>query len=106
MVACGQADMYARKAACGASDLRNEQFSTELVDNFGETWCMSRITLEFDRGAGWELRHENEAETTPEQAIAELPWYCGQYPHRVLIDGRLIAEVREPRYSRSEVIRH
>lgn len=67
---------------------------------------MSTITLEFDRGAGWELRHQSDAETTEDQAVAELPWYCGQYPHRLLIDGRLIAEVREPKYSRSTVIRY
>ena len=65
-----------------------------------------QVRIEMDRGRGWELRHEGITMLTEEQAAAQLPAYCAQWPHRIWLEGRLIAEVREPRYLRSVVIRH
>jgi hypothetical protein len=65
-----------------------------------------RVRIEMDRGRGWETRHEGETTLTAEQAAAQLPAYCAHWPHRIWLNGTLIAEVREPRYLRSVVIRH
>lgn len=67
---------------------------------------MAHIRIELDRGAGWQLRQEGNMPLSADQLAALLPGYCSQYPHRALIDGRVVAEVRRPRYLASKVLRH
>lgn len=53
---------------------------------------MTHLTIEMDRGNGWEVRSEGDGDFTAEQAAASLPAYAVQYPHRALLDGVVVAE--------------
>jgi len=72
---------------------------------------MPRLRIEMNRDGTksapvWVVRAEGDAGVTVEQAIAQLPAYCSKYQHRMFFDGRLMAEVKAPRYLRSKIIRH
>jgi hypothetical protein len=65
------------------------------------------ITIEMDRGAGWEVRQIGESSAhTPAELLALLPSYCVAYPHRLWISGELIATARRTRNGRVVVTRH
>lgn len=52
---------------------------------------MAKVLIEIDRGNGWQVRQEGEAEITADALADQLPAYCLQYPHRAFLDGVLIA---------------
>lgn len=45
-----------------------------------------------DRGNGWEMRADGQADVTAEQLREQLPMYAIQYPHRALLDGEVVGE--------------
>jgi hypothetical protein len=49
------------------------------------------IRIEMDRGAGWELRSEGDADATVDHVREQLDAYAIQYPHRAWVDGELVA---------------
>jgi sRNA-binding protein len=53
---------------------------------------MAYIWIEMDRGDGWELRLESEADITAEQLRQELPTYCSRHKARAFLNGILIGE--------------
>lgn len=64
---------------------------------------VAHIRIEMDRGNGWELRSEGDAEATVEQVIAQLPGYASSYPHRAIVDGAVVAEAQRPHGLRGKV---
>jgi hypothetical protein len=54
---------------------------------------MKTLTIEMDRGTGWEVRAEGAipADTSTARIQADLRAYAIQYPHRALLDGVEIA---------------
>lgn len=61
---------------------------------------MAHLTIEMDRGNGWEVRSEGDADCTPEQIARSLPAYAIQYPHRALLDGVVVATAEPRRVAR------
>ena len=53
------------------------------------------LRIEMDRGNGWELRAEGPipADTSQDTINHNLLAYAVQYPHRALIDGKVVARV-------------
>jgi hypothetical protein len=51
------------------------------------------LTIEMDRGQGWEVRAEGKipANTTTASITQNLRAYAIQYPHRALVNGRIVA---------------
>jgi hypothetical protein len=51
------------------------------------------LTIELDRGHGWQRRAEGKipADTSTARIEADLRAYAIQYPHRALLDGRVVA---------------
>jgi hypothetical protein len=62
---------------------------------------MARLRIEMDRGAGWELRREGDADTTAEQVRDALAAYAVQFPHRALLNGKIVATALPPRHNGS-----
>jgi hypothetical protein len=60
---------------------------------------MTTLTIELDRGQGWEVRAEGQipADTSLDRITADLRAYAIQYPHRALVDGRVVAMVEDGR---------
>ena len=58
---------------------------------------MASVRIEMDRGNGWEVRQEGEADMTTEAVVALLPAYAIQYPHRAFVDGVLVREAQPTR---------
>jgi hypothetical protein len=54
---------------------------------------MAHVRIEMDRGRGWEMRAEGEADVTADELRARLPDYALQYPHRAILDGEIIGAV-------------
>ena len=54
---------------------------------------MAHIRIEMDRGRGWEVRQEGDADVTAERLIEMLPAYAASYPHRAFLDGALVGEI-------------
>ena len=54
---------------------------------------MAHIRIEMDRGRGWEVRQEGDADTTAEALVEMLPGYASQYSHRAFLDGALVGEI-------------
>jgi hypothetical protein len=56
---------------------------------------MKTLTIEMDRGQGWEVRAEGKisANTTTASITQDLRAYAIQYPHRAPIDGVEVARV-------------
>ena len=52
---------------------------------------MAKVLIEIDRGNGWQVRQEGEADMTAAMIAQLLPEYCTQYPHRAFLDGVLVA---------------
>jgi hypothetical protein len=54
---------------------------------------MTTLTIEMDRGRGWEVRAEGAipSDTPTARIEADLRAYAIQYPHRALVDGRVVA---------------
>lgn len=69
---------------------------------------MANIRIEMDRGEGWEVRQEGDADVTAEALANMLPGYAIQYPHRAFIDGTLVAEALRPHGLRGKprLVRH
>ncbi len=61
---------------------------------------MAHVVIEMDRGLGWEVRGDGEADTTADAVRAELPRYAVQYAHRAWVDGVMVGEVQPPKRSR------
>ena len=55
---------------------------------------MAHVRIEMDRGRGWEMRQEGEADVTADQLREQLPAYAIQYPHRAILDGEVVVEVQ------------
>jgi len=53
---------------------------------------MAHLTIEMDRGNGWEVRSEGDGDFTADQVAASLSAYAIQYPHRAVLDGAVVAE--------------
>jgi hypothetical protein len=53
---------------------------------------VAHIWIEMDRGDGWELHQEGEADITAEQLRQRLPTYCSRYKARAFLNGFLIGE--------------
>ena len=51
------------------------------------------LMIEMDRGQGWEVRAEGKipANTTTASITQNLRAYAIQYPHRALVNGRIVA---------------
>ena len=51
------------------------------------------LTIEMDRGQGWEVRAGGKipANTTTASITQNLRAYAIQYPHRALVNGRIVA---------------
>lgn len=69
---------------------------------------MAHIRIEMDRGEGWEVRQEGAVDVTAAAMADMLPAYAIQYPHRVFLDGALVAEALRPHGLRGKVrlVRH
>lgn len=67
---------------------------------------MAQVRVEMDRGDGWEVRQEGAADVTIEAIAAMLPGYTSAYPHRVFLDGNLVASSERRRNGRVIVTRH
>lgn len=69
---------------------------------------MAHVKIEMDRGNGWEIRQEGDADVSPGELSDLLPRYAISYPHRAFIDGVLIAEALRPHGLRGKVrlVRH
>lgn len=65
---------------------------------------MANVRIEIDRGNGWQLRQEGEADMTAAMIAQLLPEYCTQYPHRAFLDGVLVASATPGR--KVKVVRH
>jgi hypothetical protein len=54
---------------------------------------MTTLTIEMDQGRGWEVRATGQipADTSTARITADLRAYALQYPHRALVDGRVVA---------------
>jgi len=57
-----------------------------------ESEPMNSIKIEVNRGCGWMVRVEGEAEMTADALAGSLAAYALQYPHRAFLDGVLVAE--------------
>lgn len=58
---------------------------------------MPHVTIEIDRGNGWQVRCAGETDATPDQMRTALRDYALQYPHRVIVgDLLLVALPRGP----------
>lgn len=53
-----------------------------------------------DRGRGWEMRQEGDADVTAEELRDRLSAYCSQYPHRALLDGEVVGEAQPKKATR------
>lgn len=58
---------------------------------------MARITIEMDRGTGWEIRVDTVADLTVDQVCEQLGAYAVQYPHRAMVDGVVVATAQPVR---------
>ena len=69
---------------------------------------MASVRIEMDRGLGWELRGEGEADADADRLATEVAAYAIQYPHRAFLDGRLIATAERPfgRRGKMRLVRH
>lgn len=61
---------------------------------------MAQVRIEMDRGCGWEVRQEGEADVTAENLAAMLPSYTVQYPHRAFLNGAIVATSERKRNGR------
>jgi hypothetical protein len=52
----------------------------------------------------WTIRSEFDADVTLDRAIEELKRFAVGYPHRLFVDGKLVAEITTPRGERSKVV--
>lgn len=66
----------------------------------------THVRVEMDRGNGWEVRQEGHTSVTADEAAAQLPHYTLTYPHRVFLDGKLVASSERRRNGRVVVKRH
>ncbi len=57
---------------------------------------MAQVVVEMDRGCGWEVRQQGAAAVTAEALAAMLPGYAIQYPHRAILDGKIVGEALPP----------
>lgn len=55
---------------------------------------MAHIRIEMDRGNGWEMRADGDAQITADELRAQLPTYAIQYPHRAFLDGEIVGEAQ------------
>lgn len=67
---------------------------------------MAHIVIELDRGNGWQVRQEGDADVTAQQLADMLPSYTLQYPHRAFINGNLVASSERRRNGRVIVTRY
>lgn len=67
---------------------------------------MAQVRIEMDRGNGWEVRQEGDAEVTADDLAAMLPRYTIQHPHRAFIGGAMVASSERKRNGRVIVTRH
>lgn len=58
---------------------------------------MATVRIEMDRGRGWEVRANGEADVTADQVRDQLSAYTIQYPHRAFLDGELVATAEPKR---------
>lgn len=64
------------------------------------------VRIEIDRGYGWQVRQEGDADVTADQVAAQLPALTLTYPHRAFINGALVASSERRRNGRVIVTRH
>lgn len=64
------------------------------------------VRIDMDRGDGWMTRCGGTTYVSLDALLMEFPHYAIQYPHRLYVDGVMIAEVVKPRGAKSKVIRH
>lgn len=68
---------------------------------------MAHIRIEIDRGYGWQIRQEGDLDMPVAEMIATLPAYTIQYPHRLFVDGALVASSSVTRAGgKVTVVRH
>jgi hypothetical protein len=66
---------------------------------------MAHLVIEMDRGMGWEVRSQGDANGVDAAALVEyLPAFAIQYPHRAFLDGVLVAEAQRPHGRRGKVV--
>ena len=70
--------------------------------------AMAQIKIEVDRGCGWQVRQEGDADLTADDLAATLMALSIQYPHRAYLDGVLVAEAQRPHGARgkAKMVRH
>ncbi len=69
---------------------------------------MASIRIEMDRGNGWEVRQEGDANVTADDLALRAISYSISYPHRFFLDGALIASSTRPHGLRGKarLVRH
>lgn len=66
---------------------------------------MAHIRIDVQRGADWRVRQEGDLDMPVADLVAALPAYTIQYPHRLYVDGILIASSSVKR-GKVTVVRH
>ena len=69
---------------------------------------MASIRIEMDRGNGWEVRQEGDANVTADDLALRAISYSISYPHRFFLDGALIASTTRPHglLGKARLVRH
>lgn len=69
---------------------------------------MAHVVIEMDRGNGWEVRQEGEADVTADDLASRALSYSISFPHRFFLDGTLIASTARPHglHGKARLTRH